>query len=79
MIVSWDISCRSREEGGLNIKHLRTLNRSLLCKLAFKLVVVDSFGFAFLHRRFLRMCAICRPFVLGSTIWATIKNSYRVV
>lgn len=62
--VPWYVCCRSKDEGGLNIKHLKTLNKSLLYKLVFKLAYEVSFALVFLRTRFFRVGAICEPHIV---------------
>lgn len=49
---SWDVVCAPIEKWGLNIKKPSIFNKSLLCKLTFKVSASESFVFTFLRSRF---------------------------
>ena len=73
----WDVCCTPKEEGGLGLKWLSTLNPAMLCKLAWKVHCDPSFVFNFLHSRFLNSALMARISHIYSSVWSSIKQSFK--
>lgn len=71
------------EKGDFNIKRRAIFNKSLLCKLTFKVSATESFVYTFLHSCFLWRGSIVKRTVkrtfVYSSVWNSIKDSYLVV
>ena len=50
--VALESCCRLKEEGGLGVKDLRVLNKAMLTKFAWRMIIEDSIFFTYLHARY---------------------------
>ncbi|KAL6191890.1 hypothetical protein ACLB2K_038279 [Fragaria x ananassa] len=67
-LVAWKTCCAPMDEGGLGLKQLFVLNRSLLLKRAWEIYSSTSEGCSFLRNRFWRNGALQRSYA-SSSIW----------
>lgn len=81
--VNWIKVCSPHEEGGLNVKSLRILNRSLLVHFFWKFTTSIYEGNAFINKRLIKTDGSIRNSVSSSIrlglnrSWAKIKANFR--
>ncbi|PON44754.1 hypothetical protein PanWU01x14_264430 [Parasponia andersonii] len=73
VVVSWRMYCKPKEDEGLGLQDLITLNSALLKKLSWSLMVDDSFVFKFLRGRFFSNGFSQRRF-WKSSIWCGLRS-----
>ncbi|KAL6225674.1 hypothetical protein ACLB2K_004523 [Fragaria x ananassa] len=77
-LVAWKTCCALMDEGGLGLKQLVVLNRSLLLKKAWEIYSSTSEGCSFLRNHFWRNGALRRSYA-SSSIWPCIKRFWQHV
>ncbi|KAL6144809.1 hypothetical protein ACLB2K_055499 [Fragaria x ananassa] len=77
-LVAWKTCCAPMDEGGLGLKQLGVLNRSLLLKKAWEIYSSTSNGCNFLRNRFWRNGVLRRSYATSS-IWPGIKRFWQQV
>ncbi|KAL6142125.1 hypothetical protein ACLB2K_060408 [Fragaria x ananassa] len=77
-LMAWKTCCAPMDEGGLGLKQLVVLNRSLLLKNAWEIYSSTSEGCSFLRNRFWRNGALRRSYA-SSSIWSIIKRFWQQV
>ncbi|KAL6127132.1 hypothetical protein ACLB2K_075175 [Fragaria x ananassa] len=73
-LVAWKSCCSPIAEGGLGLKQLVLLNRSLLLKRCWEIYTAQSEGCAFIHNRFSR-----RKSYAPSSIWPGVRQFWKTV
>nr|XP_011470584.1 PREDICTED: uncharacterized protein LOC105353269 [Fragaria vesca subsp. vesca] len=73
-LVAWKSCCSPIAEGGLGLKQLVLLNRSLLLKRCWEIYTAQSEGCAFIRNRFSR-----RKSYAPSSIWPGVRQFWKTV
>ncbi|PRQ40733.1 putative reverse transcriptase zinc-binding domain-containing protein [Rosa chinensis] len=77
-LISWKTCCLPYEEGGLGLKQLVVLNRSLLLKRCWDVFSSNSPGGTFIRARFWRNGNVRRSYA-ASSIWPGVKKFWQIV
>ncbi|XP_024190514.1 uncharacterized protein LOC112194518 [Rosa chinensis] len=73
-LVAWSTICTPKSQGGLGLKNLFALNRSLLLKRCWEVASKASTSARFLHDRFLQVGLHPYPSYKKSAIWLGLKK-----
>lgn len=77
-LIAWRTCCLPFEEGGLGLKQLVVLNRSLLLKRCWEIFSSNAAGCAFIRARFCHNGVLRRSYA-ASSIWPGVKKFWPTV
>ncbi|XP_042484235.1 uncharacterized protein LOC122064574 [Macadamia integrifolia] len=74
IVINWDQCCKPKEEGGLGLRRLRDINKTMLCKSAWRIKTEESMASSFLRARFLDREGIPKKGFRKSSIWPGLRK-----
>ncbi|XP_042511750.1 uncharacterized protein LOC122086899 [Macadamia integrifolia] len=77
--VRWDLCCRPKDEGGLELRRLRDINKAMLCNMVWRVKHEKSLACKFFRARFLRGDGSFKKSYKPSSIWPGFRKMWEFV